>query len=321
MIAADILPWQLPEWQRLDQQISDGRLPHALLLAGPAESGKKRFADALCRRLLCEQPDQVCGVCSQCRLIAAGTHPDLLEVTLEDSKQIKVDQIRDLSAWAWQTASQGGYKVCIINPAHALNVQGANALLKSLEEPPAKTVICLVSDQPARLLATLRSRCQRINCVIPGKHESLEWLRSQCEPATHVELLLEMAGGVPLRALSIMDEDFLSLRRQLADLLLPLSDGSGSPLAAAAKLAKADPNAVADILYQLIADSISYTQTRQQQLRNSDLSEVLVSFAAKSSLDLRYELLDRVTSAKRSLSGTSNANPQMLLEWIFLKMA
>ena len=112
-----------------------------------------------------------------------------------------------------------------------------------------------------------------------------------------------------------------SLRRQLADLLLPLSDGSGSPLAAAAKLAKADPNAVADILYQLIADSISYTQTRQQQLRNSDLSEVLVPFAAKSSLHLRYELLDRVTSAKRSLSGTSNANPQMLLEWIFLKMA
>ncbi len=316
-----ILPWQQEEWQRIEAQMAGDSLPHGMLIVGPADSGKSIFTDALGKKLLCKGEQPPCGVCSQCHLLAAGSHPDLLLVAPEDSAQIKIDQIRGLTDWANQTAQQGGRKVCIINPADSLNIQASNALLKSLEEPPPGTYILLVTSQPMQLLPTLRSRCQRLECRLPGKDESLQWLRDHPDVEGDPELLLEIASGIPLRVVNAIDKEFLALRQALAAELLPLSAGDRSPLRAASELSRSDPEDVLNILYQLIADSIGYSMSGEQMNRNSDLKEQIRQFASRVPVLGRYELLDRVTGAKAILNGTSNANKQMLLEWVFLKVA
>jgi DNA polymerase-3 subunit delta' len=313
-----LLPWHKSSWQRVCTQIADGKMPHGILLAGPPDSGKARFAAALGAYLLCRSHGKSCGECRQCKLVAAGTHPDLLEVTLEDSKQIRIEQIRELIHWATQTSQQGGYKVCNINPADKLNIQSANALLKILEEPPPDTLICLVSDQPTRLLPTLRSRCQRIGLGSPSQQEAVAWLRGQMDSSADVELLLGIADGMPLRVLNYIDEDYLKLRRELASHLVPLSEGISSPIQVAALMAKEEIGRVLELLYQFVSDSIAFTLSGGKVIKNRDLSETIEQYSNQTSVADRYKLLDCISEAQGQLNGTSNPNGQMLLEGIFV---
>ena len=314
-----VLPWHQSSWQRVCAQIADGKMPHGILLGAPPDSGKASFAAALGAYLLCLGHGKPCGECRQCNLVAVGTHPDLLEVTLEDSKQIRIEQIRELIHWATQTSQQGGYKVCNINPADKLNIQSANALLKVLEEPPPETLICLVSDQPARLLPTLRSRCQRIGLGSPSRQEAVTWLRGQMDSSADVELLLGIADGMPLRVLNSIDKDYLKLRRELASHLVPLSEGTSSPIPVAALMAKEEVGRVLELLYQLVSDSIAFTLSGGKVIKNRDLSETIEQYSNQKSVAHRYKLLDYISEAQGQLNGTSNPNGQMLLEGVFVK--
>ena len=309
-----LLPWQAEAWNRIRSQVTDKKVPHGLLLSGPADSGKSEFVEHLAGYLLCSNPaEQACGECSQCQLLEAGTHPDFLTVTLEESKQIRIEQIRDMINWAQQTAQQGGRKFCLISPADRLNLQSANALLKCLEEPPADTIICLVTSEPARLLPTIRSRCQQIVTHLPPREVAIAWLQSR-QMDGDLALLLDIAGGSPLRVLRTMDEEFLALRSEVAMALAALSKGQVSPIGLAASLASRDPMQVLDLAYSFILDSMKLEQAGQAP---ADQAGELATFVHAVPDDRRQSLLGRVCEAKSSLSGTSNANPQMLLEWVF----
>ena len=316
IVSVELLPWLQAVYERCDSQIAGSTFPHASLLAGPAASGKTQLADAVVARLMCREASAPCGQCHQCRLLDAGTHPDYKMVKLEDSKQIVVDQIRQVLEWANQTAQQGGKKVCVISPADCLNIQAANALLKCLEEPPAGTNFLLITDRQEQLLPTIRSRCQLIICPAPKQQEALGWLSSRNESGLPVELLLEIAGGVPLRAVKLVDKEYLKLRQRVAKLLVGVYTDGASPVEMAAGLARDDPETVMDILYQLIADTIS-SAVDDTGLKNQDLSTELASLSERVTLRARFEFLDRVSRAKGILSGTSNANSQMLMEWVF----
>ena len=146
-------------WQRLRTQRVAGRLHHALLLTGPRGIGKRVLAGLLAESILCDVPlgGESCGACRNCELVRAGTHPDLLRIAPEEpGKQIKIDQIREVADFVMRTSSMASSKVVFIDPADAMNISSANSLLKSLEEPSPRTHLILVSDAPARLLATLR---------------------------------------------------------------------------------------------------------------------------------------------------------------------
>ena len=140
------LPWQLEAWARLGQQVDEDRLPHALLVTGPAGIGKEHFARSVSARLLCGSPvsGTACGNCKSCTLLSAGSHPDLLDVQCEEgSRVIKIDQVRELIDFAGKTPAIGGRKVVLLGPAEAMNINAANALLKCLEEPSASTTLLL----------------------------------------------------------------------------------------------------------------------------------------------------------------------------------
>ena len=127
------LPWQETLWDTLNTSIEQERLPHAILISGPSGIGKVRLAKALAQHLLCsaEMTKYACGSCKGCQLLAAGSHADITYLEPEEpGKPIKIDPVRALCESLSKTAQQGGWKVAIIAPAEAMNINAANALLE-----------------------------------------------------------------------------------------------------------------------------------------------------------------------------------------------
>lgn len=212
-----IFEWQQPVWNGLLGRLE--QLPHALLLAGAAGGGKSELAQSLAQRLLCETAHgtaPACGECDGCRWFLAGNHPDFRfvgpgsddpepgESVSEEaepgkrSTQIVIEQIRALAGFVTVGAVRQGVRVVFIDPAEAMNHHTANALLKLLEEPPAKTHFVLVSDAPRRLLPTILSRCRLVRLPRPDAGQAADWLAGQGidEPAD----LLALCGGMPVAA-------------------------------------------------------------------------------------------------------------------------
>lgn len=185
--AAAPLPWQSEPWDRLMAAHAAGRLGQALLLAGPRGVGKRRFAAQLAAVLLCETVEDVkpCGTCRSCVQREAGLHPNLFRLEpAEDKRDIALDDVRDLQERLRLSSHYGQLKIAIVAPADALNANGVNALLKTIEEPPAGTHLVLVSERWRGLPATLRSRCQMIRFAPPPREAAMATLRERFPAAT-----------------------------------------------------------------------------------------------------------------------------------------
>ena len=195
----------------LDAQ-ARGRLHHAWLLVGPEGIGKATFAYRAARRLLGAAPDPALGALGAkpddpvCRQIIARAHPDLLVLQrdAEDGKTrkgIPVDEVRTLAEFFSKSPASSPYRVAIIDTADDLGVSAANAALKTLEEPPDRGVLFLVSHTPGGLLATMRSRCRRLRFDPPDEAAAGAWVaaRAGIEPEEATQLV-RMAGGAPGRA-------------------------------------------------------------------------------------------------------------------------
>jgi DNA polymerase-3 subunit delta' len=239
--------WHEAHWQRLQSRLARGALPHALLLCGPAGLGKRAFLQRFVRGLLCARPHEgeACGQCRACLLLAAGTHPDFLTVSYGvrkdgvQRKEIVVDQIRELSARLAMASQFGGWQVVVIDPADAMNAAAANALLKTLEEPSAQTLLLLAADAPWRLPQTIRSRCQRIEFQLPSQAEAMAWLTAQgvAEPAA----ALEAAGGNPGLARGWAEQGALARRLAVRKDLAALAAGRAEPMEVARRWLDAEP--------------------------------------------------------------------------------
>lgn len=189
-----MLPWLAPYLADFGRWQQSQRLAHAYLLTGPSGVGKAQLAQQFALQLLCR--NQVgCGQCHSCQLVKAGTHPDLHRVEA-DGGSIKVDAIRALVGPVYSAALMGGAKVVLMYQADRLNLNAANALLKSLEEPPANTYWLLTSSQPGQLLPTILSRCQKLHLPAPPGEQAQAWLQGQGIQASPA--LLRRFHGAPL---------------------------------------------------------------------------------------------------------------------------
>lgn len=240
-------PWHVEAWQRLQQRRRRESLPHALLLSGPAGLGKRDFLRRFVQGLLCQQSEdgEPCGVCRSCRLLAAGTHPDVIAVSQGLRKdgtprtEIVVEQIRELCARLAMASQFGGWQVALLDPADAMNAAAANALLKTLEEPTPQTLIALVADAPWRLPATIRSRCQRIDFSLPPSAQALAWLQDQGVQAA--AQALAAAGGNPGLALTWATQGALERREAVRGDLAALAAGRTTPLPVARRWQEDEP--------------------------------------------------------------------------------
>lgn len=255
-------PWHAEAWARLQARRERGALPHALLLAGPAGLGKRDFRDAFVKGLLCQQPvdGEPCGTCRSCQLVAAGTHPDVVALSFGLRKdgvtrsEIVVDQIRDLSQRLAMSSQFGGWQITTIDPADAMNASAANALLKTLEEPTASTLLILVADQPARLPATIRSRCQRIDFLVPSREASLDWLSAQ--GVRDATAALDAAGGNPGMAQAWAADGVLKQRSEVRHDLKALAAGRGDTMEVIKRWQAADPARYLWFAAQAVTDEL-----------------------------------------------------------------
>ncbi len=214
--------WQQAQWEQLWGAHLANRLPHALLFAGIAGTGKSSFADSFANALLCTNVKEIaCGECHACHMIAGNAHPNKIIIAPEKAgAAIKVDQVREISEFTQHTALIGSRRIVIIQQANNMNTSAANALLKTLEEPAPGSLLILISDQAGRLPATIISRCQRIVFPRPNRDASLQWLKVQLKNSkTTPELLLNIAHGAPLKALQLAEDEALAPRKMLYDAL------------------------------------------------------------------------------------------------------
>lgn len=243
-----LAPWHLDVWHRLQARQARDRLPHALLLCGPAGLAKRAFADAFAAVLLCERGRaSACGQCRACVLLKAGSHPDAVRVVLElrddgtARTEITVDQIRVLGERLALTPQFGGLQVALIDPADGMNASAANAMLKTLEEPTPATVIVLIADHPVRLPATIRSRCQRVDFYLPLRDQALAWLAQQGIDAKTAATALGVAAGNPGVALELARSDGLEVNAEVDADLQALRSGTASASQVASRWSKSDP--------------------------------------------------------------------------------
>ncbi|WP_223871648.1 DNA polymerase III subunit delta' [Candidatus Dactylopiibacterium carminicum] len=336
-------PWLLPAWQAV--RARGARLPHALLLTGPAGSGKRLFGERLAQALLCTQPDAqgfACGQCKDCNWIAGGNHPDhFLLVPAADeaaeeeaeeggkkektrSTQIVIDQVRQLQSALEVGAGghAGGRRVVLIDPAEAMNVAAANALLKSLEEPGENTVFILASDAPRKLLATIRSRCQVIEFMPPPEAQAQAWLQAQ---DVADDALLGFAGGLPLAAKTLATPVWLGLRRKLAEDLAQL--GQRDPLRLAAEWEarlKAKDALEAGFAMPTLIDWVQRWLADGARVASGATPRFYADFAAALQAQTRIPLLAWLESLREldthRRSASHPLNPRLFLEDLFLSM-
>lgn len=308
--------WQQSVWQRLAILADTSRLPHALLLSGHAGIGKQRLAQALAARLLCHAPTPqgACGVCKSCHLLSCGTHPDLVWLapetdakTEKTAKFIKVDQVRELVGFAEKSAQLGGYRVVIIEPAHLLNVQAANALLKTLEEPGRDTLIMLVSSQPLSLSATIRSRCQQITLVIPAEADALTWLSPQVRDADMARLLLSISAGAPLAALALRDALWFGERERLLKDLAALCEGGQPALGVAQRWHALGAEAVLPALASMTED-VAVRASGATLVKHHDLAPIIAMVARLVTPAAVLGFRQGLAEKQRLLSGNVQGN-------------
>ncbi len=222
-------PWNRARFRALTAD--PAHMPHAILLYGAKGVGKLDLALELARWLLCQRPhaEGACGECDACNWFDQGNHPDFRRVepktdeeaddlseevkpktkAKKGARPIPVEAVREVTEFLNLSSHRGGWRVALFHPAEAMNTAAANALLKTLEEPPDRVLLLLVSHQPGRLLPTVLSRCRQVAVPLPPKEEALAWLAPQMEQA---EALLAEAGGAPLAALAYGDPDRLARR-------------------------------------------------------------------------------------------------------------
>ncbi|MEQ6884923.1 DNA polymerase III subunit delta' [Salicola sp. Rm-C-2C1-2] len=215
-------PWQSDTYDQLMQRRQEGRFPHASMLLGPAGVGKRQLSVALASLLLCEGPvnrgegTTACGECKQCRLLAGEGHPDARRLMPTDqSRFIRIHQVRALGSFVMESPQVARRKVAIIERSDQLNLNAANALLKTLEEPPADTFLLVLQREGQPVLPTIRSRCQILRVAAPGTAEARQWLaQRRSEDTAALDQALRWAGGAPLEALRLLEADRPGQRAQ-----------------------------------------------------------------------------------------------------------
>jgi DNA polymerase-3 subunit delta' len=316
------------------------RLHHAYLFAGPEGVGKRRVAYAFIARLLCSSPDptgEACGQCRHCRRVLetpgwyddkgpfpakddppqlAPRHPDVLTLVAHGNF-IKISQVREALRVVPFQPVEAALRFVVIDDAHLMNDEAANALLKTLEEPPARTRFILVSSMPTNLLVTIRSRCQRIAFGRLADAEIAEILARRGADATLADNAIALAQGSARLAIALLDDPLVQQWDPLAKRLLAASSPPEVHALAAVLAELPQREALFDRIARLLRDALLLRVGGAHRLFHSALREDLEAWALARSTDAILARLDLVEDT-RLLTRTFNLQPRLAFERMLL---
>ena len=316
--------------QGLWRSVAEERLHHALLIQGLTGVGKRTLAEALARTLLCEAPvEGPCGLCSHCRRTAGHLHPDLVIIGREDilgideelvahrqdrikdrkepvGRQIDVDYMRLLGGWLVQRPWEARRRVAVVVDAERMNISGANAFLKSLEEPAPGAVVLLTSSSPSFLRPTIRSRCASIRLL--GVPQGLIETRLVDDgvPLAEARFRAQASGGSLGRARQTR-APLNDLRDQLLTRFGGGKEAEASAYAASSMAAAAEVDREAALhLFATLLRDIAVLQSggSSEALVHREVGDA-VARAAAAGVDA-FRLFSRVVEARERLAGNAN---------------
>jgi DNA polymerase-3 subunit delta' len=312
-LSANSLPWLKDSQQRLHTALESGHLPHSLLVLSVPGLGAEQLAQWITALVLCESPGtRPCDACSSCRLLRSDSHPDAHVVRLEeDAHQIKIDQIRELIDSLTTKSYRGGYKVGIIEGAEALNTNGANAFLKTLEEPSANTVLIMIARPNHRLPATIASRCLRLTLSPPPTQDAIAWLKANSPAANTWQAALALAGGAPLLALQLDAEGLAAIDADMRQCITELAEGSVDVTLLAERWVRSNPGIRITWLENWITQRVHASLGAAASHQTGEPVR-LPAALLKPKIRALFELLDAARDVRRFAS--TGMNQQLALE-------
>jgi DNA polymerase-3 subunit delta' len=293
-------------WQ---ERIRSGRMPHAVLLAGPPGVGKRAAAAWIARGRL--------GIGEQRPLpgfpVDRPEHADLqwLEPA-EDRQGILIDQVRELVTNLQLTSYEGRGKVAVIEPANTMTTSAANSLLKTLEEPPGDTLLILVADRTGRLPATVFSRCQRIEFAPPAESVGLAWL-DRLQPGARWAEALRMAGNAPLAAIEALEslDTLATMSRELA----AVGAGRQSPLEVAERWSKLEAGFVLDWLARQLRQGALALAGGRDRAPGLTIDESVLKRMDRRNLFCYLDTINRLRGQPRGSYNVQLALESLLIDW------
>ena len=315
----------------LERAIETGRVHHAYLLAGLQGVGKYRTALSFSAVVNClARPEETfrdaCGTCSSCRKIAEGYHPDVFTVAPEGgSSVVKIDQIREIEEDAAKQPHEARYRMVMLDEAHAMTTEAANALLKTLEEPATRMRLLLVTHQSHQLLETIISRCQQIRFGGLEYDDVLTILRREIDRRDDFEerpdeSTLELAAGYGQgsagRSLEILASGLLDERREMIERVVERPAGRPKGLLELAESMNdrdQDLSDCLDVLKLYFRDLMLYkTRTSEEGRVNRDLDDLLERHADVYTTDELPEIIESIVEAQHELD--RNIHGQLVME-------
>jgi DNA polymerase-3 subunit delta' len=309
-------PWLRAPFEQILSQYQAGRGHHALLLHSLAGMGDDALIYALTRWLMCQKPQgsKSCGQCRSCQLMQAGTHPDSYVVAPEKGKSsLGIDAIREITEKLYSHAQQGGAKVVWLEDAGLLTEAAANALLKTLEEPPANTWFFLGSREPARLPATLRSRCLYWYLTPPDETFALAWLAREISlDSAQLRAALRLSSGAPAGALALLQPEQWKHRQLLCDKLNEAC-ATKNMLALLPALNSDDAAVRVHWLCSLLVDALKWQQGATPWLTNDDQHTLVANLASSATPAMLQAILHSWFSCRETLLSVVGVNRELML--------
>jgi DNA polymerase-3 subunit delta' len=301
----------------LQRSINMGRVSHAYLFSGVEGCGKKKTALAFIQAVFCGK-DEACGVCSSCRKMASGQHPDL-HLIEPDGAFIKIDQVRELQKELAYRPFEAPKKACIIDGADKLNLSSGNALLKTLEEPPGNALMILIAPERSAMLQTILSRCQSLTFQPLSAKVVEDRLARDGFGAEAARVAATLCGGSLSRAFEIAADGVLEGRASFLTRVTSLKLGNVAEIFAMAEELAANKEGLPELLELLLSflrDLLIYRST-PQALVNNDLLPLVSREVQRRSDDQIMDLIEQLMAMRRMF--TRNVNARLALEVFFMR--
>ncbi len=310
-------PWQAEIWNKWQQLLSQSRMGHAILLSGVKGSGRKTLVTLLAKTYLCKNASaEPCELCQSCQLVSAGTHPDLhwIEPQIQ-GKSIGIDAIRGANKYAIESSQLGGERVIIISAADKMGEAGANALLKTLEEPPEKCRFILLTESVDALLPTVVSRCNTWKIGLPNEKMVRQWVATQLQQSVSLQTI-RLNRGAPLLAKAFVENGSREIHQALFNGFSSVLANQSDPLSFISSFPKETAQALHWLSFILL-DVIKLQQGSTEAIVHCDAMAALMHLSQCISLEKALDQLIALNKLNANLTKHTGLNAPLLISaWL-----